>query len=272
MIHRKIHVLLAYTPFWYRKLSSERSIEAHCPIMFRSSFLLSWHVFEDEPVYWKETNDAHRLALKCWLEILLSVVVCGALTFKSMTDVNVIRHGAHLKVFSCFNFAWCDWIWLTVLNILWHSPHCINFSMWVCRWRYKIVRDLNSLPHTLHIGILPGVFCMSNVMVSFLGSATYTCERTTDGQQRRFRNGWKRKIISSILWMILLVHNRNFLIVVHPSSDFNVIAHKTHLLRFAHTSWVFMCIFSIPGPLKLLKQISHCGCFLQLACEVHQEH
>lgn len=31
------------------------------------------------------------------------------------------------------------------------------------------------------------------------------------------------------------------------------------------TSWVFMCIFSMPGPLKLLKQISHCGCFLQFA-------
>lgn len=85
------------------------------------------------------------------------------LTFKSMTDVNVIKHGEHLKIFSCFNFAWCDWIWLTVLNILWHAPHCINFSMWVCRCRYKIVRDLNSLLQTLHIGILPGVFCIDEL-------------------------------------------------------------------------------------------------------------
>lgn len=35
------------------------------------------------------------------------------------------------------------------------------------------------------------------------------------------------------------------------------------------TSWVFICIFSIPGPLKLRKQISHCGCFLQFAFKIN---
>lgn len=124
------------------------------------------------------------------------------ITFKSMIDVNVIRHGEHLKIFSCFNFAWCDWIWLTVLNILWQAPHCINFSMWVCRCRYKIVRDLNSLLQTLQIGILPGVFCIKQ-----------TCN------------------------------------CVHYRFSFPI---QIELGEFKHTSWVFMCIFSIPGPLKLL--------------------
>ncbi|KAI8035933.1 hypothetical protein M5D96_011364, partial [Drosophila gunungcola] len=42
-------------------------------------------------------------------------------------------------------------------------------------------------------------------------------------------------------------------------------------LQMVHTgvldsaSCVFMCMRSMPGPLKLFRQISHCGCFLQLA-------
>lgn len=40
---------------------------------------------------------------------------------------------------------------------------------------------------------------------------------------------------------------------------------KRRLKIRTFTSCVFMCIFSIPGPLKLLKHIWHCGCFLQLA-------
>lgn len=80
------------------------------------------------------------------------------LTLRSLIAVNIIEHGVHLKSFSCLSFAWCDWTWLTVLNCLWQAPHCIIFSIWVWRCRYRIVRDLNSLLHTLHTGILPGVF------------------------------------------------------------------------------------------------------------------
>lgn len=45
---------------------------------------------------------------------------------------------------------------------------------------------------------------------------------------------------------------------------------KKKLWKCELTSCVFMCILSMPGPLKLLKQISHCGCFLQLACKYNK--
>lgn len=80
-------------------------------------------------------------------------------TFNSLVTVKVTRQWLHLMIFSWFIFAWCDWIWLIVLNCFSHTPHCMHFSKCVCRCRYSIVRDLNSLLHILHVGIRSGVFC-----------------------------------------------------------------------------------------------------------------
>lgn len=88
---------------------------------------------------------------KCWAAAIM-------LTFNSLVTVKVTRQWLHLMIFSWFIFAWCDWIWLIVLNCFSHTPHCMHFSKCVCRWRYSIVRDLNSLLHILHVGIRSGVF------------------------------------------------------------------------------------------------------------------
>lgn len=146
------YALIAFNPFdiWTQFPNGRFRIMSH------SSSPLSWRASGDGPI-WNESH-ANLRDLDNFLSSISMDVSFYRLTFKSMTDVNVIRHGKHLKIFSCFSLAWCDWIWLTVLNILWHGPHWINFSMCVCRCLYKIVLDLNSLLQTLQIGILPGVF------------------------------------------------------------------------------------------------------------------